>query len=126
MLLLAENKIVSLLKKMWAGVKKLPGRAFFAFLLLVGICWYLMESLIHEKNKAVVMQQVRNLERNRVADVKRAADTNDKTKAQIAAKYEERLRPLMVRRKELERAKVKGPTAIAEEWAKYLSKKEKK
>jgi len=104
----------------WEAIKKLPGWAVLALLLLLALCWWLVKRATLLKKTAEVAKKIVATETKRDEQVNTAKKIHSEAGDKIKAKFNADIEKLEEERLDLEKEMSKGPAAIANEWKEYL------
>jgi flagellar biosynthesis/type III secretory pathway M-ring protein FliF/YscJ len=112
--------IKNITSKGWEALKKLPGWAFFALLLLLAICWWLIRKAMVLKARAKLVEKMNEIETTKKVQIEAAKKIHSEAGSKIKERFDEKLVDLEEEKKRLDEELSKGPAAIAKEWKEYL------
>jgi len=107
--------------KIWGAIKKLPGWAVMAGLLLISFCAYLVNSLLAAKRRSAIQRERLALETKKNELVEEAQSVHISAGSEIKKKYEDKIEVLDQEEEELNAKVAEGPVGIARAWKEHLS-----
>lgn len=117
--------IVEWSTKAWDAIKKLPGWAVVAFLMIGAVVIHLIKRNALIKRRAAAQQRLSDINVEYMASKVEAETSHSERSKQLREQRDAGRAELDALDQQIDEAAKKGPAALASEWKDYLSRKKK-